>query len=116
MSQYTPDPAAEFAVAVSIYNPLRKRRELEVSEAFQGHDQFMRACVNVGKVFEAWACTHVDFEEEVTDVWPYLLEDHFLDAYEQAHGRLEQDNLYNLERFNETSCPAVWAALRKKQL
>ena len=115
MNQHTPDTAAEFAIALSIYNGLAARDALHLSDVFQGFDQFMRECVRVGKVFEAWACANVNFYE-LTTVWPYLLEDNFLEAYEDAFGRITRTNVHELSFFNETSCPAVWAALRKKQL
>lgn len=115
MSQQTSDPAAEFAVALSIYTGLNKRRALSLSEAFNGYDQFMRSCMQVGRVFEAWACKHVDFDA-LADVWPYLLEEKFLEAYEEALGRLTQDTLYNLSLFDDNASEKVWAKLREKQL
>jgi len=42
-------------------------------------DQFMREVMRVAAQFEAWACSHVDFDQ-LTDVWPYLLEDKFGDT------------------------------------
>lgn len=115
MSNYTPDPAAEFAVALSIYNRLTNRRTLDLSQAFHGFDQFMRACMNIGKTFEAWACANVDFDG-TGDVWPYLLEEKFLEAYEGAFGRLTQDRLYTLELFDDKAAEKVWTKLKHKKL
>lgn len=112
------DPAAEFAVALSLYNGLAERSkiyDLNLSEAFGGGDQFMRECARIGMVFESWACVNVAFEE-LTDVWPYLLEDQFLASYEEAHGVITQDTAAELSNFNETSCPAIWKILKTKQL
>ena len=36
----------------------------------------MREAMRIAHVFEAWACRSVDFTE-LTEVWPYLLEDRF---------------------------------------
>lgn len=50
-----------------------------LSECFNGGDEFLRQMMRIGELFEAWACDHVAFEE-LEDVWPYYLEDHFGDA------------------------------------
>ena len=75
-----PDPAAVFACAKSLHDACLEREEAEVelnlSEAYQGMDVFMRELMRVAEDFEKWACRHVAFQE-LEDVWPYLLEEKF---------------------------------------
>lgn len=75
-----PDPAAVFACAKSLHDACLERAEvdpeLNLSEAYQGMDVFMREVMRVGEEFEKWACRHVAFHE-LGDVWPYLLEERF---------------------------------------
>ncbi len=73
------DPAAEFAAALSV--KLEVERLLNdsngsLSDTYLGCDEFMRICMKVGRGFEIWCCTHIDFDKMI-DVWPYLLEDKF---------------------------------------
>ena len=49
---------------------------LDLSEAYQGMDSFMREVMRVGEEFEKWSCRHVVFDA-LDEVWPYLLEDRF---------------------------------------
>lgn len=74
------DPAAVFACALSLWKSCYIQTEsdssVNLSEAYQGIDQFMRAVMAIGNRFESWACKHVDFNS-LNDVWPYLLEDRF---------------------------------------
>ena len=74
------DPAAIFACALSLWNSCQgaaaSQPELNLSECYQGMDQFMREVMRVGDEFEKWACRHVAFHE-LDDVWPYLLEERF---------------------------------------
>jgi hypothetical protein len=76
----SPDPAAVFASAKSLYDACMKRAEgepgLDLSEAYHGMDGFMREVMRVGEEFEKWACRHVVFDE-LDEVWPYLLEGRF---------------------------------------
>ena len=76
----SPDPAAVFACALSLRDACLKRAgvdpELDLSEAYQGMDVFMREVMRVGEMFEEWACRHVAFHE-LDDVWPYVLEERF---------------------------------------
>lgn len=110
-----PDPAAAFAVAVALYRGLTERKTLNLSEPFSGGDQFMRVCVKIGKDFEDWACVNVDFTELV-DVWPYLLEDKFLWAYEKALGKIIYDgDLLKLNDFGPRECEHVWKQLKTTQ-
>lgn len=76
------DPAAVFASALSLWNACHlyaKRTELNLSDSLNGIDELMRLVVRVANQFETWSCQHVDFNE-LTDVWPYMLEDKFGDA------------------------------------
>lgn len=77
------DPAAVFACALSLHTACLKSAKndpsVNLSEAYQGSDQFMREMMRVADLFETWACEHVAFEA-LDDVWPYLLENHFGDA------------------------------------
>jgi hypothetical protein len=77
-----PDPAAVFACAVSLRDACKqaaKRCNCNLSETFNGVDQFWREVMRIGSLFEEWACAHVAFEE-MSDVWPYLLEEKFGEA------------------------------------
>jgi len=78
--ELSPDPAAVFACALSLHHACLKRAEeepgLDLSDAYQGMDSFMREVMRVAEMFEEWACRHVAFQE-LDDVWPYLLEDRF---------------------------------------
>lgn len=75
---YEPDPAAVFAIAVSLWRACGEAEKTAVclSDEYAGMDGLMREVMRVGTIFEDWACRHVDFAE-LGDVWPYLLEDRF---------------------------------------
>lgn len=78
-TNYGNDPAAEFAAAVSLWTACHKyadKNRCNLSETFNGIDQLMRTAMSIANRFERWSCQHIDFEE-ITDVWPYLLEDKF---------------------------------------
>lgn len=74
------DPAALFACALSLHNACLKAADtdpqLNLSECYNGMDQFMREVMRIGGLFENWACAHVAFDE-LEEVWPYLLEAEF---------------------------------------
>jgi hypothetical protein len=72
------DPAAVFGAALSLWHACQRMsgEGLNLSECFNGMDQFMREVMRVATTFEVWACQHIAFEE-LSDVWPYLLQDHF---------------------------------------
>jgi hypothetical protein len=101
------DPAAVFACALSVWKACHEyavsKTEFNLSQCFNGIDQFMREVMSIGSRFEVWACQHVNFDE-LGDVWPYLLEDKFGEAC-LAH-------LFpnTLSQFNENDC--LWVALR----
>lgn len=82
----SPDPAAILGIALSLYNGIQKEDDGDnLSDAYQGVDEFMRQCMRVATLFETWACDHVDFDQ-LDDVWPYLLEDKFHEAYRKHFG------------------------------
>jgi hypothetical protein len=75
-----PDPAAVFSSAMSLHDACVERARsdpsVDISESYNGGDEFLRQMMRVGNLFEEWACEHIAFEE-LEDVWPYLLEDRF---------------------------------------
>jgi len=74
------DSAAVFGAALSLYEACREAAardpRLNLSECYNGMDEFMREVMRVGNLFEDWACRHVAFEKQ-SAVWPYFLEDKF---------------------------------------
>lgn len=97
------DPAAVFACAMSLRdacNQAAKLNNLDLSDLFQGMDQFYREAMRIAALFEEWACKHVVFEE-VCDVWPYLLEDKFGAAC------LQRMSVEDLSGFDAEDCPDV---------
>ncbi|MFM2168274.1 MAG: hypothetical protein RIS79_2645 [Verrucomicrobiota bacterium] len=77
--QETVDPAAVFACAASLREACEEvagQQSINLSEVFNGIDQFWRVMMRVGDLFEAWACENVAFDS-LTEVWPYLLMERF---------------------------------------
>lgn len=73
------DPAAVFACAVSLRDTCEEmagQQSLNLSEVFNGIDEFWRVMMRVGTRFEAWACENVAFDS-LPEVWPYLLMERF---------------------------------------
>lgn len=105
----SPDPAAVCACALSLHAACLKRAEVEpglnLSDAYQGMDTFMREVMRVGEMFEEWACRHVAFQE-LDDVWPYLLEDRFGAAC------LEIMSAESLAGFDADDCLRIASRLR----
>lgn len=103
------DPAAIFAIATSLWVECHKHatadRSLNLSDAYSGIDGLMREAMRIAVQFEAWACQHVDFNQ-LTDVWPYLMEDRF--------GQVCLSILLpeRLSDFDEHDCRRVAARLR----
>ena len=99
-----PDSAAIFACAHSIWVACEKVRAtdvpLDLSEAYNGMDQFMREIMRVAGQFETWACWHLNFNE-LDEPWPCLLQDHFGDACLQVLSATE------LASFTDQSCLRV---------
>lgn len=73
-----PDPAAPFAIALSLHLAYTDNPELQPSEIYQGYE-VMRTFVVAGEYFEKWACEHIDFAELDRD-WLDMLQDGFGDA------------------------------------
>jgi hypothetical protein len=96
-----PDPAAIFAAAISLWRECHDRCRPEekqnLSEIFNGTDEFMRVVMDISTRFEDWACRHVDFDE-LTARWPYILEDRFGNLCVSLIGAP------NLIQFDERSC------------
>ena len=70
------DPAAVFAATLSVWEECNRQPTLDISEHFNGVDQFMREAMRTASLFESWSCKNVEFAE-LDDVWPYLLQDKF---------------------------------------
>ena len=54
----------------------KAKERLNLSECYNGGDEFMRVVMCVGTQFETWASMHIAFDE-LNDVWPYMMEDKF---------------------------------------
>lgn len=97
------NPAAVLSCAISLRDACEqsaKLNKLDLSDLFQGMDQFYREAMRIAALFEEWACKHVVFEE-VCDVWPYLLEDKFGAAC------LQRMSVEDLSGFDAEDCPNV---------
>lgn len=74
------DSAAVFSCALSLWQEVQQcaksDQTLNLSDCYNGMDQFMRELMRIANDFETWACRHLNFNE-LNDVWPYLLEDKF---------------------------------------
>ncbi len=105
-----PDPAAVFGAAVSLYQAVKEHAattpKRNLSECYNGRDEFMRQVMRIATEFEMWSCQHVFFDE-LDDVWPYLLEDRFGEACVSVLGGPE-----TLLDFDTRSCLRVAHKLR----
>lgn len=103
------DPAAIFAIATSLWDECHKHaaadHSINLSDAYSGIDGLMREVMRIATLFESWASEHVDFDQ-LTDVWPYMLEDRF---GKECLSILLTENLSN---FDEHDCCRVAARLR----
>lgn len=102
------DSAAIFATAHSLWRACllaAERTSVNLSDCYSGMDGLMREVMRVAELFEAWACSHVDFAS-LNDVWPYLLQDRFGEAC------LEVIRPAALAEFNEQDCLRVALRLR----
>lgn len=102
------DPAAVFACASSLWEACQKCANddrINLSECYNGMDQLMRVVMRIANQFEAWSCSHVKFAE-ISDVWPYFLENKF--------GKACLDAMLptGLESFNDSDCLRVAMCLR----
>ena len=77
------DRAAVFGAALSLWNAVLRRAErpprVNLSECYNGGDEFMRQVMRAATEFELWSCAHVHFDD-LDEVWPYMLEDRFGEA------------------------------------
>jgi hypothetical protein len=100
----SPDPAAIFACALSLWRECVKRshsgQKVNLSECYNGGDEFMRVIMRVGARFEEWACAHIEFEA-LNHCWPYLLEERFGEACIAVKG------IAALKEFDDEDCLAV---------
>lgn len=103
-SPYTCDSAGVFAAAHSLWEAIFEATDragkADLSEAYNGLDQLMREVMRVGSLFETWSCRHIDFEE-LDEVWPYFIADHFGTAW------LSVADAYSLANFNDDDCVRV---------
>ena len=103
------DPAAVFACALSLREACLKSADanpqLNLSESYNGMDEFMRELMRIANLFEAWACAHVAFDE-LGEVWPYVVEDRFGEAC------LESILPSALAAFDDSDCLRVALRLR----
>ena len=103
-----PDSAAVFAIALSLWETweeLARDKKYDLSECYNGIDQFMREVMRVAQQFEDWACRNVNFDE-FNEVWPYYLGDKFGAAC------LSAMSFENLMGFGEDDCLRVAIELR----
>lgn len=102
------DPAAVFGIAASLDAwASGSKFKGNVSEAYEGADQFMREIMKTGTAFETWASANVDFTK-LDDVWPYLLQDKFAAALEAAR----PGGVLILNHLTDADWPAVAAELK----
>lgn len=74
------DLADEFAVALSVHERWKEEKELDISETFNGGDEFLRRCLSCAQKLVSWFDRYVDYPR-LTDVWCYYLEDKAGDAF-----------------------------------
>ena len=80
MKLHSPDPAGEFAAALSLYSYILASHSVEeITDNHEGQENVMRSVMTLAQAFESWACRHVDFDR-IEDRWPYVLEDRFGEA------------------------------------
>lgn len=106
----SPDTAAILGAAVSLYAEAKRLAALEprlnLSECYNGGDEFMRQVMRVATEFEQWSCMHVRFDA-FEDVWPYQFEDQFGEACLSVMG-----GAGILTHFNQQDCLRVATRLR----
>lgn len=101
------DPAAVFACASSLLEACHeytKYSRLNLSDCYNGIDHLMRLAMRIGDQFETWSCTNINFNE-LSDVWPYLLEDKFGETC------LKIMPITHLESFDDSDCLLVARAM-----
>lgn len=114
MTAATIDPAAVYGIAASLdaYAHSDANRG-NVSEAYNGADQFMREIMATGVAFETWANAHVDFDQ-FGDVWPYMLQEKFATALAKAWGKNSILALVQLRADSATTFPQIARDLKLK--
>ena len=111
MSQQTeqPDPAAVFACALSLWRECMRRSrsggKVNLSECYNGGDEFMRVIMRAGTRFEEWACSNIEFEA-LDHCWPYLLEERFGEAC------VAVKDVRSLDEFCDKDCLVVAMRMR----
>ena len=108
VKQETADPAAILGAAMSLHTACHKMLSVDedsLSDAYSGFDEFMRQCMRVANLFEAWACDHVNFDE-TDEVWPYMLEDNFGTTVMELLAPTE------LTQFTEAHCVKIAAIMK----
>ena len=98
-----PDSAAVFTIALSLWEISEKQSRADgfnISECYNGVDQFMREIMRIANQFENWACRHVNFNE-FAEVWAYYLGDNF------GKTCLSVLSISCLMEFNEDDCLRV---------
>lgn len=105
----TPDPAAVFAAAHSLWETAHRLCRLDpalnLGKSYGGFDSFMRVLMQVATRFEEWCCSHIAFEA-FTNVWPYYLHEQFGDAC------LERIDVRQLGEFDADDCLVIALAMR----
>ncbi len=104
-----PDPAAVFGCALSLWHECKKltkaNERLNLSECYNGGDEFMRVVMRTANRFEKWASMHIAFGG-LDDVWPYMMEDKFGAACVSVMGA------ESLARFDDSDCLRVALHMR----
>jgi hypothetical protein len=100
------DPAAIMDIVTSL-NDAAERAQTNLSEAYQGFDQFMREVMRCATEFETWAAAHVEFEE-LDGTWPYDVGGHFMKGAKAVLGTEHADDiLLNLEKLDAAAWPKI---------
>jgi len=103
------DSAAVFAAVIALWKECHAQAAahptMNLSDSYSGIDGLMREIMRIATLFEAWSCTHVNFEE-LNDIWLYLLEDRF---GRECLSVLSPDGL---SEFDESDCRRVATRLR----
>jgi hypothetical protein len=104
-----PDPAAVFGCALSLWHECKKpnkaNERVNLSECYNGGDEFMRVVMRTATRFEKWASLHIAFGE-LDDVWPYMMEDKFGAACVGVMGA------ESLAHFDDSDCLRVALHMR----
>ena len=103
------DPAPVFGCALSLWHECKKLSTVEgglnLSECYNGGDEFMRVIMRAAICFEKWASLHISFDH-LDDVWPYLMENQFGGACIGVLGAM------SLAKFDNDDCLRVALDLR----